>query len=106
VVIAVEQPHDTNAVLGVYSGTAVDALLAITNGAGRCAFIANAGATYQIVLDSKTGFLTNATLLIALNDAKITSPLSDSVFYAPALITVQALRTGHQRKLTQVSLYD
>ncbi len=103
-VIAIEAPHNTNAVLGVYNGAAVDALLAITYGAGQCAFIANAGATYQIALDSKTEFLTNATLLIAVSDVEITSPTSGFVFYTPASVTVQALRTGPQRQLTRASL--
>ncbi len=103
--VVVEPPHDTNAVLAVYTGSAVDALFGFTNGLGRCTFSAQAGVTYQIAVDSRVGSLLDASLVLALTDVELTAPAKNSVFRAPVSVAMRGTRTGTARGPVTVEFY-
>src|SRR6266511_2480638 len=103
--ISVEEPATLNALVSVFVGSAVDALLLVTNGTGGCQFEANAGAIYQIALDSMSSSLSDASLVAALNDVEISSPGPNAVFKAPASFVVRGQRTGTARDIAEVRFY-
>lgn len=105
VTLDVSDQTATNAVLGVYLGSAVDGLLMVTNALGKLNFLATSNQTYQIVIDSLNGSLDGSELVLAVSDVELTAPVSGTVFTAPATINFTTIRTATDRTLDHVDFY-
>ena len=97
-------PDLTNATLAVYSGHYQDGLFFITNGIGTCDFLATAGTTYQIIVDSIQGSMSNATFAVALNNVEISSPRTNAAFTVPATVSVSGTSASYNRPVAWVDL--
>ncbi len=96
--------QESNALLGLFTGTQVEALFLLTNQANG--FIANVqlGTSYQIAVDCLSNEVSGASLAVALNDLEIIYPPANTVLRAPASFTIRARRTAEVRKLESVEL--
>lgn len=93
----------TNALLGVFTGSQVDALHLSASGKNTATFLAEAGLAYEIAVDSPTNTLASGSLTAILNDIEITNPVPNMEFHAPASFTISAQRTATVRELANVA---
>jgi hypothetical protein len=95
----------TNALISLFTGSQVESLYSLNQGAGQVVHLVVPPTAYQITVDSGAGVLSDSSLLVALNDVEITSPAANAVFHAPANFTLQAQRTANTRELAAVDVF-
>jgi hypothetical protein len=102
--IGVTPAFDTNALIGVYSGSQVEALYQAAVSTGAVVCLVDPATPSQILVDARAGVLSANSLALVLNDIEITSPAANAVFHAPAIFNLVSHRTALVRSLTTIEV--
>jgi hypothetical protein len=111
--------YHSDALLGVYTGTSVSNLTSVASstsvygGPAQVSFMAVAGVSYQIAVDSEyyeNPYYFRQTVTLKLMPTRppsvsITSPMNGSMFVAPANITITANATDNDGSISRVDFY-
>jgi hypothetical protein len=102
--VVVTPAPQTNALLGIYTGSQVAALYPQSAGTGAVVCWMEAAEPRQVMVDSMTDTLQGSSLQLVLNDVEITAPAPNTVYSAPATVAVSLQRLATNRELTAIEV--
>lgn len=93
--------------VGVFTGTTLHGLVQIVRGWGQVIFNAEAGTTYQVLVDSGGAYDSEPTVWLVISRPPtlvVTSPAQDAQFYSPANVAIAGLAWDPSGQVPNVTI--